>query len=160
MYACLYDPNGCAAELLALALEFSPSVEQTREDTVVFSIDPLRRLIGSPHQIASEICRGGYERKLKANLAVASHPDTAILLARHIAGVTLVAPGEEKFKLGPIPVASLFAHDLGLDPKLLQTLHRWGVKTCEELAALPEGRRRGAAGNGGSSSAPFGFGHG
>ena len=150
MYACLYQVNGCsAAELRALGLEFSPAVEQTREDTVVFSIDPLRKLIGSPHQIVSEICRSGYERSLKANLAVASNPDTAILLARHIAGVTLVTPGEERFKLGPIPVASLFAHDVPRDPKLLETLHRWGVKTCEELAALPDGgvaERLGAVG--------------
>lgn len=139
MYACLYHPNGPAIdELLALAAEFSPHVEQRRQDTVVFSIDPLRRLLGSPHQIASEICRSGYERKLEANLAVAANPDTAILLARHMAGVTLVTPGEERLKLGPVPAAALFEHDGPVDPKLLQVLHRWGVKTCEELAALPE----------------------
>ncbi|MGI8960975.1 MAG: hypothetical protein ACR2IV_14670, partial [Bryobacteraceae bacterium] len=71
MYACLHMPvaNACGEELLHLALEFSPTVENTSNDTVVFSIDALRKLIGSPHQIASEICRLGYERNLKANLA-------------------------------------------------------------------------------------------
>ncbi len=139
MYACLHCPSGASAEeLLALAAAFSPAVEQTREDTVAFSIDPLRRLLGSPYQIASEICRYGYEREIQANLAVASNVDTAILLARHFAGVTLVTPGEERFKLAALPVAALFAHHGLMDPKLLEVLHRWGVKTCEELAALPE----------------------
>jgi protein ImuB len=138
MYACLHHPGGCCEQLLGLAAEFSPLIEQTEADTLMFSIDPLRKLLGSPHQIASEICRAGYERKLEANLAVASNPDTAILLARHFAGVTLVTPGQERFKLASLPVAALFAHDVPVDPKLLGVLHRWGVKTCEELAALPE----------------------
>ncbi|MDQ6733336.1 MAG: hypothetical protein M3Z35_04340, partial [Nitrospirota bacterium] len=124
--------------LLHLALEFSPAVEKTSNDTVVFSIDPLRRLIGSPHQIASEICRLGYERNLKANLAIASNPDTAILLARSFAGVILVTPGEESFKLGPLPLTCLFMHDASVNPELLDILNRWGLKTCEDLAALPD----------------------
>jgi protein ImuB len=105
---------------------------------VLFSIVPLRKLIGSPYQIASEICRYGHERKLKANLAIASNPDAAILLARHFIGVTLVTPGEEKFKIASIALASLFTHDIPVDSKLLEVLHRWGLKTCEDLAALPE----------------------
>lgn len=139
MYACVHIPTGNDPDiLLNLALAFSPIVEQPSGNTVVFSIAPLRKLIGSPHQIASEICRLGYEQNIQANLAIASNPDTAILLARHSSGVTLVTPGEEKFKLAPIPIAALFSHDLPVDPKLLAILHRWGLKTCENLAALPE----------------------
>lgn len=139
MYACLYHPGGSSTDqLLALAAEFSPFVEQSGAGTVVFSIDPLRGLLGSPHQIVAEICRYGYEREVAANLAVAGNVDTAILLAHHVAGVTLVTPGEERFKLGPLPVTALFGHDVRIEPKLLEVLHRWGVKTCEELAALPE----------------------
>lgn len=140
MYACLHAPaaNIPASELLDLALEFSPEVEQTSHDTVVFSIAPLRKLIGSPHQIASEICRLGYERKLQANLAIASNPDTAILLARNFAGVTLVTPGEENFKLASIPLTALLTHGVFADFESLEILNRWGVKTCEDLAALPE----------------------
>jgi protein ImuB len=138
MYACLYASGCVAAHLLDLALQFSPIAEQTAGDTVVFSIAPLRKLLGSPSQISSELCRAGYERKLQANLAVAGNPDTAILLARFYRGVTLVTPGQEKLKLGSIPVNALFAHNVAVDPALLDILHRWGVKTCEELAALPE----------------------
>ena len=133
MYACLHCGGAASGALLDLSLEFSPYVEQTSEDTVIFSIDPLRKLLGSPYQIASEISRAGHERKLQANLAIASNPDTAILLARHWKGVTLVPPGEEQRKLAPLPLAALT-----VDQGLLEILLRWGVRTCEDLAVLPE----------------------
>jgi protein ImuB len=140
VYACLHTPrNGSSlGELVDLAAEFSPAVEHTHADTVVFSIAPLRKLLGSPHQIASEICRTGSKRKVEANLAIASNPDTAVLLARHFRGVTLAMPGQERFKLAALPIASLFTHDTPVDFKLFETLQRWGLKTCEDLAGLPE----------------------
>lgn len=151
MYACLSIPGmaGAGEALFQLAQQFSPSVERTSCDAVVFSITPLRRLMGSPHQIASELCRQGDELKLHAQLAMASNPDTAVLLARYYTGVTLVTPGEEYLKLAPIPLANLFVHDLPVDPKILDVLNRWGLKTCEDLAAMPEkglAERIGAAG--------------
>ncbi len=121
-----------------LALTFSPNVEQTCPNTVVFSITSLRRLLGSPHQIASEICRQGYERKLQANLAVAANPDSAVLLARNIGGVTLVTPGEERLKTALLPLDVLFRHHVSVDPKLLITFRNWGLKACGDLADLPE----------------------
>ncbi len=138
MYACLFRAEAVAGELYELGLAFSPAVEQTDPSTVVFSIAPLRKLLGSPHQIASEISRAGYERKLRANLAIASNPDSAILLARYYAGITLVTPGEEREKLGAIQLPALFALTGMADVALLDVLHRWGLKTCEDLAALPE----------------------
>lgn len=139
MYACIHAANGAPAELLlGVALAFSPAVEQTDSRTVVFSIDPLRKLLGSVHQIVSEICRVGHERKLEANLALARTIDAAILLARNRTGVTLAAPGEERSRIATLPIEALFSHDLVLDRKLLQVLHRWGLRTCEEIAALPE----------------------
>ncbi len=140
MYACLHlsGTSNIEQNLLDLAREFSPEVEQTSIDTVVFSIAPLRTILGSCHQIASEICRRGYEWKLQAHLAVAANPDTAILLARHIPGVTLVTPGEESSALASLPLEDLFTHDQPLDPSFLSTLQQWGLKTCEDLAALPE----------------------
>lgn len=149
MYASLSANNVPAALLLAVASRFSPEVERTGQ-SVTFSIAPLRQLIGSPHQIASEICRAGYECKLPASLAIAANPDSAILLSRHFTGVTMVTPGEERLKLAPLPLAELFAYDpVKLTPSLLEILLRWGVKTCEDLAALPEkglSERLGAAG--------------
>jgi protein ImuB len=145
MYASLHAKENLAPDaLFQLAQRFSPEIEQASAHTVVFSIAPLRQLIGSPHQIASEICRAGFESKLQASLAVASNPDAAILLARHFLGVTLVTPGEEGLKLAPIPLVSLFEYDgfaynnVKLAPSMLEILLRWGVRTCEELVALPE----------------------
>jgi len=143
MYACLHllsEPGeaACGPGLLALAREFSPEVEQTSVGTVVFSITPLRSILGSSQQIVSEICRRGFERKLHARLAIAANPDTAILLARHFSGVTIAEPGEEPLKLAAIPLSSLFAHDIPVDGALLAILHQWGLSSCEDLAALPE----------------------
>ncbi|MGE5487461.1 MAG: hypothetical protein ACM3ZB_06540 [bacterium] len=66
-------------------------------------------------------------------VAVASNPDAAVHAARGIAGVTVIAPGDEARTLGPLPIAVL-------DPseQLAETLARWGIRTLEELAALPE----------------------
>lgn len=141
MFASLSFPGGdnsWTKELFNLALQFSPEVEQTSANTVVFSIGPLRKLLGPPPQIASEICRHGDARKLRANLAIATNPDAAILLARNLPGVTLVTAGEEKNKLASLPISALFEHQTALDFQLLDILKRWGIKNCGELADLPE----------------------
>ncbi|MGA8594105.1 MAG: hypothetical protein WB676_05115 [Bryobacteraceae bacterium] len=142
MYACLHLPPSAGGssrreDLFRLALEFSPAVEQTSDDTVVFSIAALERLFGTPYRLASEISRYGYERRLNANLAIAANPDTAVLVARHLSGVTFVAPGREADRLGSF-VLSEFQHNDALDPALLELLDRWGVKSFGDLAALPE----------------------
>src|SRR6266849_1789972 len=81
MFACLYAP-GCAEEtLLALASSFSPLVENTARDTVIFSIVCLGSLIGTPPQIAAAIARAGDEAGVQANLAISADPDTAVLAA-------------------------------------------------------------------------------
>ena len=152
MFASLYiqqpevglELSGLSLELnkvLALvASRFSPEIELSGEGrSATFSIAPLRGMIGSPHQIASEICRAGHELNLQASLAMASNPDAAILLSRHFSGVTMVTPGEERLKLAAIPLAAIFEYErVKLNPSLLDILLRWGVKTCEDLVALPE----------------------
>ena len=130
MYACLYAPRG---DLAALASLFSPVVEQTSADTVVFSIDGLQRLIGAPHQIASEISRCGAVQGITASLAIARDPDTAVLVARNRRGVTVIPPGREADLLADLPVAAVTN-----DPALLATFESWGTRTLADLAALPE----------------------
>ena len=49
MFACIHGPS---ADLSQIAQAFSPWFEQTAPDTVVFRIDGLRRLHGTPDQIA------------------------------------------------------------------------------------------------------------
>lgn len=139
MYACLHSATEASGPpLRELANSFSSQVEQTSENTVVFSILPLRKLIGSPYQIASEISREGNERRLRANLAIASNPDSAVLLARHFPGVTLTTKALERERLGLLPLSALFSVADRVAPSLLNVLHHWGLKTIEELAILPE----------------------
>src|ERR1700686_790910 len=132
MFACLYAP-GCAKEtLLALASSFSPLVENTARDTVIFSIVGLGKLIGTPQQIAAAIARSGAEAGIQANLAISADPDTAVLAAHHLRGITLIPPGKEADRLGELPVHVLVSF-AKLD--LLETLERWGVHTLADLAA-------------------------
>lgn len=141
MYACIYtattnpgvhagDP---ASRILDLALQFSPVVERTCGNTVVFSIAELGMLLGPPYEIASEICRAGHEHNIEASLALAPNVDTAILLARHFRGVTIAMPGEEGARLAAIPL-----QEMPMPPHLLDLLQRWGLRTCGDLALLPE----------------------
>jgi protein ImuB len=132
MFACLYA-SSLGDALAALAAEFSPLVEKTSPDTVIFSIVGLERLIGAPQQIAAEVARRGAAMGIHANLAIAHNPDTARLAARHLAGITIIAPGKEANRLGGIPISALDA-----TPELIETLDRWGIRTLADLAALPE----------------------
>jgi protein ImuB len=141
MFACLSGPSPRLAEL---AGQFSPLVEKAGEDTVVFSIAGLGSLFGDVHQIASAIARQGTVMGLAANLAIAPTPSAALLAARNLTGTTIIAPGQEGQALAGIPVEAL-----PTAPELILTLHRWGIRTLGELAALPETglvERLGAAG--------------
>jgi protein ImuB len=102
-------------------------------DTVVFSIEGLERLIGTPHQIASEIARTGAERGIPGRLAIASNPDTAVLAARNKSGVTVIPLGKELDALASLPIEAL-----DTDPAILETLESWGIESLGDLAALPE----------------------
>jgi protein ImuB len=142
VFACL---SGDSPRLAELAAQFSPLVENTGPDTVVFSIAGLGSLIGDAHQIASAIARQGAAMGLAANLAIAPNPSAAILAARNLPGTTILVPGQEAHSLAPIPIEALPA-----DPDQILTLRRWGIHTLGELGALPEAglvERLGAAGS-------------
>ena len=143
MFACLHAPACEQEKLLALASSFSPLVEDTAPGIVVFSIAGLGRLIGTPQQIAAAIARSGAEAGMQANLALSADPDTAVLAARHLRGITLIPPGREADRLGGLPVQALGsffenAAENAASPELLATLEGWGVRTLAEFAALPE----------------------
>ncbi len=133
MFACIFASSCEQATLLALASSFSPLVEDTAPGMVIFSIVGLGRLIGTPQEIAAAVARRGAEAGIQANLAISADPDTAILAARHLRGITLIPPDREADRLGALPV-----HVLPAEPELIETLDRWGIRTLAELAALPE----------------------
>lgn len=135
MFACLHAsgaPEGIEEALYEVADHFSPSIEATGPSTIVFSVDGLEKLFGTPRELASEIARQGAERGIDANVAIASNPDAALHAARHFPGVTLIPAGQETQALGEIPLS-----ELSMPAQMHDTLLRWGIRTFSEFAALP-----------------------
>ncbi len=129
MFACLYAP-GNAPLLVECASHFSPLIEETSPDMVVFDIDGLQRIYGSIEQIAAAIqLRVGIE----ARLAIASNPDAAVHAALGLRGVTIIPPGREASALAQLPL-----NLLGGSPDFAHSLNLWGIRTFGEFAALPE----------------------
>jgi len=120
MFACIHG----SADLPAIAAAFAPEFELTASDTVVFAIDALRRMVGSPQQIAQAIsARAGSN----VNIALADTVDTAILAARNCPGIS-VRPNLARMPVERLP----------LSEEMLDVLESWGIRTFEQLAELPE----------------------
>jgi protein ImuB len=140
------------AALLDCAQSFSPRVEDAAPDTAILDLAGLESLFGPLPEIARNLFHCAAGLGLDANVAVASNPDAAAVLARGFSGVTVVPSGKEAEKLGSLPVEVLFS-DQSNDPlkddpqkseqrktagQFLETLNRWGVRNLRALAALPE----------------------
>ena len=95
------------------------------------SIWPAHSLFGSEEEIARQLTEGASRFGLTAQVALASNPDVAIHAARGFPGITLIPPGEESQRLGCLPVGVLFPAAEVLETEVLETLDRWGVRTCQ-----------------------------
>ena len=121
MFACIHGPS---AGLPQIAEAFAPAFEQTAADTIVFDIDGLARLFGSPRQIAQAIaCRAGRD----VNVAIADTVDAAILGARNCPGMS-VAPDLSQLPASRLPMSG----------EMFEVLESWGIYTLGDLAQLPE----------------------
>jgi protein ImuB len=128
MYACLHA-SGNLGILVECARHFSPRIEETSPDTVLFDVRGLGPLIGDAHAIAHAIeNRAG----IPVDIAIAADPDAAILAARGIQGTTVIAPGFEAATLAQLPLNLLPG-----SPETAELLDAWGIRTLGELAALP-----------------------
>ncbi len=132
MFACLVLQRGAVDALLTLIDEFSPHWERCDERTVLIPAYGLERLIGTPTDIAEAILRRAGALDIEVSLAIAGHPDTALLAAQNIEGITIIDAGREVEILGPLPLEIL---PTTLD--VLDTLQRWGAETLADFAALP-----------------------
>lgn len=128
MFACLHAPGNLPI-LLECAAHFSPLIEETSPDTVVFDARGLQRMFGEAEQLAAAIAR---RLGIEARLALASNPDAAVHAARGFPGTTIVSVGREAAMLAPLP---LFL--LGGSPEFARNLDLWGIRTFGEFAALP-----------------------
>jgi protein ImuB len=134
MFACLHAPGN-----LPLAIEcargFSPHIEETPPDTVIFDVRGLESLHGPPAMLAREI-----ERRIgvPASIAIAANPDAALHAAHGIRGVTVIAPGGEAAVLAPLPMNLLgAAFPERMSSEMAELLHLWGIRTFGEFARLP-----------------------
>jgi protein ImuB len=128
------------AALLDCAWTISPRVEdgakregQDFSDTAVLDIAGCEKLFGSPEKIAHDLKRVASEVGFESNVAVASGPLAAVCAAQGFAGVTVIPAGEEGLRIG-----SLSLEALRIPFEFVETLKRWGIRTCAEFAALPE----------------------
>ena len=173
LYACLYRPpapdgfdgnnpgareerreNVCSANsaaaavfsLIAIAQEFSPRYEQHRDDLVSVDVSGLTRLLGPARTIGEEMRREAAARGVRVHVAIAGTRMAAVLIAQARPGLTVIAPGEERSALAPLPLALLDKYDVGSPTSedalrtsdfVLQTSKRWGLKTLGDLASLP-----------------------
>jgi protein ImuB len=128
MYCCLCG-NG---NLIALAREFSPAVEETAPGVATLDIAGLERLFGPVQDVAAAIARRAAELGLKISLAMAANPDAAICAARGFSGVSVIPQGDEAKFLATLPLGLLAP-----SPELRETLARWGIRRFQDLAALP-----------------------
>ena len=91
MYVCLHAPGNLPL-LLECAAAFSPRMEETSADTVVFDARGLELLYCPPEQLVREV-----ERRIgiPAHIAIAANPDAAVHAARGFRGVTVIPRGRE-----------------------------------------------------------------
>jgi protein ImuB len=117
--------------LVDCGFNFSSRVESTGPGTIIIDLTGAERLLGSPQEIGRKIieeCGASFT----VNAAMAPNPDTALYGARGFSGLTIIAPGEEAFRLAPLPVPVL-----EVSPEVLDTLESWGIRNFQALAILP-----------------------
>jgi protein ImuB len=119
------------AALLDLGWSISPRVEDAAPDTILADLAGLLSLFSSEENIVHELVQRASLLGLTANVAIASSIEAALLASHGFSGISLIPPGEESKRLGCLPVRVL-----PTSAEALETLERWGVRTCEALAAL------------------------
>jgi protein ImuB len=128
------------AALLDCAWTISPRVEdgakreeQDFSDTAVLDIAGCETLFGSPDKIAHDLRRVASEVGFETNVAVAGSPLAAVCAAQGFTGVTVISDGEEGLRIGRLSLEAL-----RIPFEFVETLKRWGIRTCAEFGALPE----------------------
>ena len=145
-----------SSSLVDLAFTFSPLVEQTTADTVVFDIAGQDLLFGeagpseidaghdamaSAKNLANEIVRRAQELHLAINVSVAANPDASIHAARSFHGATIINIGDEGLRLGTLSIKQIDFSLAGIEgqraEEIQETFSLWGVRTFGDLARLP-----------------------
>ena len=120
------------AALLDLGWSVSPRVEDTAPDSIVIDLTGLAALFGSEEVIARLLLQRACDLGLFVHVAVSSNLEVALHAARGFPGIAVIPAGKESARLGPLPI-QIFSPPV----EVIETLDRWGVRACADLAKLP-----------------------
>ena len=126
------EEQSAHAALLDIGWSISPRVEETAIDSIVVDLAGLGSLFGSEEAMASLLARRATELGLAVHVAVSSNLEVALHAARGFPGITVIPQGVETQRIGALPI-QVFSPPA----EMMETLERWGVRTCEALAKLP-----------------------
>lgn len=131
------DPAGDLAALRRLALlaarRWAPNVAVEGADTLLIDLTGAAHLHGGEERMARRIVRLLARRGFTARLAIADTPGAAWALAQFgPERIVLVPQGAHEQAIAPLPLPALRA-----DPADVELLHRLGIETIGQLAALP-----------------------
>ncbi len=118
--------------LVEVARAFTPRVEAREGAPVLLDLHGLGRAWPSPQARGQALFAAAREKARAASVALATTRTAALVLARGKQGLTVVAPGEEARALSPLPLSLL-----GVPIAEQELLHRYGLRTIGDLAALP-----------------------
>src|SRR5258708_380871 len=111
MYASIFTTDVDRHDLLYdIASNFSPIIEETEKQSVVFDIDGTSSLIGTTLDVAKAIYLQSIDSGLNVNVAIAANPDAAICAAQFLKKITIIQPGKETKRLGDVPVEALYGY--------------------------------------------------
>ena len=151
MFACIHsrtvsDDSAIGSALVDLAFSFSPLVEQTSANTVVFDVAGQGLLFGQVgndlwSRLTKAIAQRARQVNIKANISIAANPDTAIHAARLLSQMTIIDAGDELKHLGPLSIRQLDCSLAGVEQRKAEEIYAtfalWGVRTFRDLAELP-----------------------
>jgi protein ImuB len=130
-------PYGVDEALYGLARDFSPRIECQADGSVVLDVSGLGRLLGDAQGIAGELQKAAVARGLSLRIAVAPTQIAAQLLTRDPADdAPRAVTGDVAGALARLPLKVLEDH-IGVPSRTFDALHRWGIRSVGEFAALP-----------------------
>ena len=133
--------SAISREIFAVFDRFSPLVEGLSIDEAFLDLSGSERLFGGPEATAAAIRGAVFDAtRLSCSIGAATSKLVAKIASAldKPAGLTIVAPGEERAFLGPLPIGKLW----GVGPKAQERLHARGLRTIGDLQrADPESLR-------------------
>jgi protein ImuB len=118
--------------LIDCAAEFSPRVESTSLGIVTLDINGTERIFGPTQKLVRMLANHASRMGLEVNVAAATNPDTALLVAKGVTGTSVVHKGSGADYLAQLPIDVL-----PISVAQAEILDSWGIRRCRELALLP-----------------------